>query len=135
MDVLGGSIVVILLSVLYMSTALMGTTFQSSTTFSNLAPGTYTVTVHVTMVHHVLPQKQDVVNAANMWQMFITMQNGVTDNTVNGAGTNAGTTLYAILATTTPPVRWWIVQWYCRMALTPRMPLPATITLYTRVQR
>lgn len=75
--------------------SINGTTFQSSTSFTNMAPGIYTVTARYAG-STCTATKQDTVKAAICGNVF-NDANGLTDNTVNGTGTNVGGTLKMVL--------------------------------------
>lgn len=73
-----------------------GTSWQSATIFSSLNPGIYTISTRYVGTTGCVSTKQDTIKAAICGTLFDDA-NGLTDNTVNGTGTNAGVTLYAIL--------------------------------------
>ncbi|MBL7703081.1 MAG: T9SS type A sorting domain-containing protein [Ferruginibacter sp.] len=75
--------------------SINGTTFQSSTSFTNVAPGIYTVTARY-VGSTCTATRQDTVKAAICGNVY-NDADGLTDNSVNGTGTNTGTTVYAIL--------------------------------------
>ncbi|MFT3750025.1 MAG: T9SS type A sorting domain-containing protein [Agriterribacter sp.] len=72
------------------------TNWQSSPAFTNVVAGVYTVYARFAAATDCIGSKTDTVRQAVCGNVF-NDGNGLTDNTVNGPGTDAGTTLYAIL--------------------------------------
>ena len=70
--------------------------WQSSPAFSGLAAGIYTVYARFAATTNCVSSKKDTVKQSVCGNVLNDI-NGLTDNLVNGTGTNGGTTLYAIL--------------------------------------
>ncbi len=70
--------------------------WQSAPDFTNVAAGIYTVYARFASATDCIGSKIDTVRQAVCGNVF-NDGNGLTDNTVNGPGTDAGATLYAIL--------------------------------------
>jgi hypothetical protein len=72
-----------------------GTNFQSSPSFTNLSPGIYTVYARIVSTVCTASQKDTVL--ADVCGNVYDDANGLTDNTVNGTGTNGSNGVYTNL--------------------------------------
>lgn len=77
-----------------------GVNYQSGVTFSNLAPGIYTITARYVGSVNCTSSKTDTIAPAICGTIFNDV-NGLSDNTVNGTGTNAGGFMVVLINNTT----------------------------------